>query len=200
MYRSNALNTQNNLLLSNLMEFYNNHGNLENMMKIINGESEISLRIVDWFVTNFAKKYYTVYELTTTTDDNAIISRFKVYNDYKLKLKAYSKKRFDPFCRWDRISIPYNENQVMETTIGQLNFFKWAIENKIVDYIKNNYETIENDMNKRNITTKKRVTLDNVSNEKQDNNSKTRKRREELSVSACKTIKKENVKIIVKFN
>jgi len=201
MYRSNALNTQNDLLLSNLMNFYNKHGNLENMMKIINGESEISLRIVDWFVTNFAKKYYTVYELTNIIDDKTTASRFKVYNDYKLKLKAYSKKRFDPFCRWERISIPYNESQVMETTIGQLNFFKWAIENKIIDYIKNNYETIESDMNKRNITTKKRVTLDNTSNEKpENNNTKTRKRREELSVSACKTIKKENVKIIVKFN
>jgi hypothetical protein len=198
MYRSNTLNTQNDLLLSNLMTFYKNNNNLDKMMKIINGESEISLRIVDWFVTNFAKKYYTVYELTTTTDN---ISRFKVYNDYKLKLKAYSKKRFDPFCRWDRISIPYNENHVMETTIGQLNFFKWAIENKIIDYIKNNYEIIESDMNKRNITTKKRITLDNnisISNEKQENNnSKTRKRREELSVSACKTIKKENVNIFI---
>lgn len=206
MYRSTALNTQNNLLLSNLMDFYNRHGNLENMMKIINGESEISLRIVDWFVTNFAKKYYTVYEFTQYNGDNEIATRFKVYNDYKLKLKAYSKKRFDPFCRWDRISIPYDENQVMETTIGQLNFFKWAIENKIIDYIKSNYELIENDMNKRNITTKKRATIDNKTTDKIENttmsvsNSKTRKRREELSISACKTIKKENVKIIVKFN
>ena len=89
----------------------------------------------------------------------------------------------------------------METTIGQLNFFKWAIENKIVDYIKNNYETIETDMNKRNVTTKKRATLDNTPNDKMETtNSKTRKRREELSVSACKTIKKEDVKIVVKFN
>jgi len=201
MYRSNALNTQNALLLSNLMEFYNKHGNLEKMMKIINGESEISLRIVDWFVTNFAKKYYTVYELSQSMGENHSNTRFKVYNDYKLKLKAYSKKRFDPFCRWDRISIPYNENQLMETTIGQLNFFKWAIENKIVDYIKNNYETIETDMNKRNVTTKKRATLDNTPNDKMETtNSKTRKRREELSVSACKTIKKEDVKIVVKFN
>jgi len=201
MYRSNALNTQNSLLLSNLMEFYNKNGNLEKMMKIINGESEISLRIVDWFVTNFAKKNYTVYELSQSMGENHSNTRFKVYNDYKLKLKAYSKKRFDPFCRWDRISIPYNENQLMETTIGQLNFFKWAIENKIVDYIKNNYETIETDMNKRNVTTKKRAILDNTINDKlETTNSKTRKRREELSVSACKTIKKEDVKIVVKFN
>lgn len=205
MYHSTALNTQNDLLLSNLMEFYNNHGNLEKMMKIINGESEISLRIVDWFVTNFAKKYYTVYEYIQKTADNEISIRFKVYNDYKLKLKAYSKKRFDPFCRWDRISVPYNEKQVMETTIGQLNFFKWAIENKIVDYIKSNYALIEGDMNNRNITTKKRSTINNISNDKIENtntntNTKTRKRREELSISACKTIKKEDVKIIVKFN
>ena len=201
MYRSNALNTQNSLLLSNLMEFYNKNGNLEKMMKIINGESEVSLRIVDWFVTNFAKKNYTVYELSQSMGENHSNTRFKVYNDYKLKLKAYSKKRFDPFCRWDRISIPYNENQLMETTIGQLNFFKWAIENKIVDYIKQNYETIETDMNKRNVTTKKRATLDNTTNDKiETTNSKTRKRREELSVSACKTIKKEDVKIVVKFN
>ena len=201
MYRSNALNTQNALLLSNLMEFYNKHGNLEKMMKIINGESEISLRIVDWFVTNFAKKYYTVYELSQSMGENHSNTRFKVYNHYKLKFKAYSKKRFDPFCRWDRISVPYNENQLIETTIGQLNFFKWAIENKIVDYIKNNYETIETDMNKRNVTTKKRATLDNTINDKMETtNSKTRKRREELSVSACKTIKKEDVKIVVKFN
>jgi hypothetical protein len=109
------------------------------MMRIINGETKISLRIVDWFVTNFSKKYYTVYEIANNRDES---TRFKVYNDYKLKLKAYSKRRFDPFCRWERITVPYDNEKFMETTIGQLNFFKWAIENKIVDYIKGygNYE------------------------------------------------------------
>jgi hypothetical protein len=87
----------------------------------------------------------------------------------------------------------------METTIGQLNFFKWALENNIVDYIKSNYDAIENDMNKRNSTTKRRTPVDDESTV-QINNSKTRKRREELSISACKCIKKENVQIIVKFN
>lgn len=201
MSRSNTLNTQNDLLMSSLMEFYNNHDNLNKMIKIINGESDISLRIVDWFVTNYAKKYYTVYEQTSGTENMQTISRFKVYNDYKLKLKAYSKKRFDPFCRWDRVSIPYDNEQYMETTIGQLNFFKWAIENNIIDYIKNNYDTIENDMNKRNSTTKRRTpTDDETIMSSAGPSSKTRKRREELSISACKCIKKESVKIIVKFN
>jgi hypothetical protein len=189
--------TQNDLLMKNLMEFYKNRENIDKMMSIINGESKISLRIVDWFVTNFAKKYYTVYDLpvqrTTGTID---ITRFKVYNDYKLKLKAYAKKKFDPFCRWERISIPYDEEKYMETTIGQLNFFKWAIENNIIDYIRTHYADIEQDMNSRNSTSKRKPSLELHEEIKND---KTRKKREELSVSACKCIKKENVKIIVKF-
>jgi hypothetical protein len=189
-YSTNA-NTQNELLMKNLMEFYENRDNLHKMMCIINGESKISLRIVDWFVTNFAKKYYTVYEKPVKPESSEMM-RFKVYNDYKLKLKAYSKKRFDPFCRWERISIPYDNEKYMETTIGQLNFFKWAIENDIVDYIKNNYDAIESDMNSRNSTSKNKASL--------EDNTKTRKKREELSVSACKCIKKETVKIVVKFN
>ena len=81
----------------------------------------------------------------------------------------------------------------METTIGQLNFFRWAIENKIIDYIKENYDKIDIDMNSRNSSSRKKK--DQI-----DNNSKTRKKREELSVSACKCIKKETVSIIVKFD
>jgi hypothetical protein len=192
--------TQNQLLLKNLMKFYettyedsetyNPNNNLDKMLKIITGESKISLRIVDWFATNYAKKYYTLYLLEPTEENNA--RRFKVYDDYKLKLKAYSKARFDPFCRWDRINIPYTNGNFIETTIGQLNFFKWALENKVIDYIEKNYETIEKDMNSRNSTSKRK--------ESNGDNSKTRKKREELSVSATKSIVKEKVEIIVKFS
>jgi len=198
MYCASSLNTQNDLLMKNLMEFYNNKENLDKMMRIINGESKISLRIVDWFVTNFAKKNYTIYEIPTKRGSQET-TRFKVYNDYKLKLKAYSKKKFDPFCRWERISVPYDKENFMETTIGQLNFFKWAIENNIIGFIESNYQLIENDMNHRNSTSKRNISPDNNTSESSDN-SKTRKKREELSVSACKCIKKETVNIIVKFN
>ena len=191
-------NTQNDLLLKNLMEFYENREHLHKMMYIINGESRISLRIVDWFVTNYAKKYYTVYDLELPHSSETV--RFKVYNDYKLKLKAYSKKRFDPFCRWDRIQIPYDDAKYMETTIGQLNFFKWAIENKIVDYIRENYDIIETDMNQRNSSSLKRISGKTEPPSQMFHDNKTRKKREELSVSACKCIKKEMVNIVVKFN
>ena len=212
MYRPSQLNTQNDLLMKNLMDFYQNKDHLFKMMHIINGESRISLRIIDWFVTNFAKKYYTVYEIPVRADDklealSTNAARFKVYNDYKLKLKAYAKIRFDPFCRWSRISVPYDESRSMETTIGQLNFFKWAIDNRIIEYIENNYDMIENDMNARNSTSKRKASLDNLPDQTGEtgsshggDNAKTRKKREELSISACKCIKKETVKIVVKFN
>jgi hypothetical protein len=108
-----AYTKQNELLLTNLRSYYerNDFHELDRILKILNGESTISLRILDWFVTNYAKQKYVVYDLKTG-------DRFKVYNDYKLKLKAYSKKRFDPFCRWDKIVIPYRNNQMIQTTIG----------------------------------------------------------------------------------
>jgi len=191
--------TQNDLLLKNLMTFYktddsdgnyNPNNNLDKMLKLISGDSKISLRIVDWFATNYSKKYYTLYVIEGTSDN--VTRRFKVYDDYKLKLKAYSKNRFDPFCRWDRINIPYTNGKFIETTIGQLNFFKWALENKVIDYIEQNYNEIEKDMNNRNSTSKRKEIV--------TDNSKTRKKREELSVSATKSIKKEKVEIVVQFH
>lgn len=194
--------TQNDLLLTNLISFYKKNDNLNKMLLVVTGESKVSLRIVDWFATNYAKKYYIVYEIKTNNNDevkeNKIVStipdysrRFKVYNDYKLKLKAYSKRRFDPFCRWDRITIPYKENSSIQTTIGQLNFFKWVIENNIIQYIEQHYDAIESDMNGRNSTSKKKETVMDAS--------KTRKRREELSISATKSIKTEDVEITLSF-
>jgi len=191
--------TQNDLLLKNLIIFYktydldgiyNPNNNLDKILKIITGETKISLRIVDWFATNYAKKYYTLYVIEGANDN--VTRRFKVYDDYKLKLKAYSKKRFDPFCRWERISIPYKNGTSIETTIGQLNFFKWTLENKVIDYIEQNYSDIETDMNNRNSTSKRKEII--------TDNSKTRKKREELSISATKSIKKEKVEIIVQFH
>jgi hypothetical protein len=202
-----AIGTQNDLLLNKLMGFYRLNNNFDNMLNIINGKSKISLRIVDWFATNYSKKNYTVYDIIK----NDKTERFKVYNDYKLKLKAYSKKRFDPFCRWDRITIPYKNNTHIQTTIGQLNFFKWALENKVIKYIEENYDIIDQDMNFRNSSSKnKNYSLNSNSSTDStesvssgnsvESNSKTRKKREELSASACRSIKRENVEVTLKFS
>lgn len=212
-----SYNSQNDLLLSNLLSFYKDTGNFDSMINIINGNSDISLRIVDWFTTNYAKKYFTVYPIVKKGKP----VRFKVYMDYKLQLKAYSKRRFDPFCRWDRITIPYGEKgEFVQTTLGQLNFFKWAFDNEIIDYIRKNYKDIEDDMNSRNshsrskerdvslhktnkkhqVTQRKNVSENPSTTNAQTTNKTRRKRREELSISATKSVKRENVEIVVKFD
>jgi len=150
------------------------------MLPIINGQSKISLRIIDWFVTNYSKKKNTSF---IKKIDDKHQERWEVYVNYKKQLKAYSKKQFDPFCRRERINFYYNEDKSIVTTVGQLNFFRWAIENKIVNYIDKELCGIEKDMNNslRNLT--------------RDKN----KKRHELSVSATKKLNKHNVKIIIKF-
>ncbi len=213
-YNSNNIITRNELILKPLLEFYKGD-NLLRFVSIIQGENviknkteddttiikkrNISLRIIDWFVTNYSKKNFVVYELQPIVGGFNIDTRFKVYNDYKLKLKAYNKSRFDCFCRWDRISIPIDADNNLETTIGQLNFFKWAIENRILEYIEEHYQEIETDMNLFNSASKRRKSPDSISISDKTND-KTRKKREELSISACKCIRKESVKIIVKFS
>jgi hypothetical protein len=136
---------------------------------------------------------------------------FIVYLDYKLQLKAYSKKQFDPFCRRSRIDYGFNKSDILKylvdspdtdlinffknhsgsfiTTIGQLNFFKWILNSNITKYIKNHLKIIETDMNncyKKQYSNKK--------------NNKTRKKRHELSISATKSLNRSNVKVVVSFN
>ncbi len=188
-----SLSTQNDLLMSRLKAFYSedNYSNMKRILPYINGDSSISLRLIDWFVTNYSKKNYTVYPVER---NNATV-RFKVFIDYKLRLRAYGKKKFDPFCRWERITMPYENDTKIETTIGQLNFFKWALENNIMSFIEEHRREIEEDMNTRNLN----VTIKSTTNALTSTN-KTRKKRQELSLSATKSIKKEEVEIVVRFN
>ena len=187
---SGRLTTQNSLLLDNLMKFYNRDNNMQKILPIINGESEVSLRLIDWFATNYSKKNYTVYPLV---GKNGVEKRFKVYIDYKLKLKAYSKKYFDPFCRKDRITYcydPKNEKCII-TTIAQLNFFKWALKYKVLTYLEKNFDDIYHDMvfNKKN----------NTSLSEKSTTSSGRKVRTELSECATKKLNKINKKYILSF-
>lgn len=109
----------------------------------------VSLRLLDWFVTNYAKKYNTMIY-------NGKTNPLKIYLSYRAQLKAYSKQQFDPFRRRERISFIYDNNKSLETTIGQLNFFRWVIDNNILDYIVENIKSIELDM----INTQKEKQID----------------------------------------
>ncbi len=180
--------SQKDLLMQSLILFFKERKNLDVVIPIITGKSNISLRILDWFVTNFSKKKNINYVVEYDNKKKGV-KNFIVYLDYKAQLKAYSKKLFDPFCRRERISFIDHDNNELITTVGQLNFFRWAIENKIVEYITENYEDIETDMN---------VSLRNLY-KKKEGEENTRRKRTELSISATKTINKHNVSIEVNF-
>ena len=175
------------ILMESLTDFFQSEEHLEQMLPIINGISTISLRIIDWFVTNYSKKYNTTIDKYKNSNNN--IKQFLVFLNYKSQLKAYTKKQFDPFCRRERINFyydKYNSNKFIETTVGQLNFFRWSILNNVLQYIKDNLHEIEVDMNHsiRKITTKKK-----------DN----RRKRQELSVSATRTLNKHAVNVTINF-
>lgn len=140
--------TKETLLQESLINFYTNKSNLDILLPVIEQKSNISLRILDWLVTNYSKKYNVSYEIYK----NGNKSLFFIYLSYKNQLKAYSKKYFDPFCRRNRIDIDLSlvsdeRTGIITTTIGQLNFFRWFIENKILNYVLININKIDEDMN-----------------------------------------------------
>ena len=170
-------------IVQNLQTFYNEPGNLEKITPILKGESPISLRLVDWFITNYAKKNNTSYMMGT--------KQFLVHFNYKRELKAYSKKLFDPFCRRDRIMFEALNQASIMTTVGQLNFFRWFIEKKILDYIEDNRNAIEADMN---ASIKEHYSKDGKKLQS------GRRQRTELSRSAMKVVNQHEMNVIVSFD
>lgn len=175
--------TKEALLYESLIKFYSNKSNLDILLPIIEQKSNISLRILDWLVTNYSKKYNVAYELYK----NGNKTLFFIYLSYKNQLKAYSKKNFDPFCRRNRIDMDLSELSndrvgTITTTIGQLNFFRWFIENKLLNYVLINVNKIDEDMND---------TLKNTEKEY---------KRKELSQNTVRNVNMISSKFVVTFD
>ena len=198
----------NSILLNPLIKFYSIKINLNELLIILNhtkktNQKKLSLRLIDWFVTNYCKKHkITIY-------NNKKKEHINIYNSYKSNLKAFSKKIFDPFRRKNRIILKYYDNDknyriiinntinnkyYIDTTIGQLNFFKWIIDNNIYSYILMNREKIEKDMiisqkenNNKKLDTKNLITKVITT---RDGKEKviTRKKRNELSKNKSKNM------------
>ena len=198
------------VLMETLIHYYFNNTHINIILDIFNGVSLISLRVIDWFVTNYSKKLNITYMINTDNEHNK--KMFNVYLDYKQQLKGYSKKQFDPFCRRGRIQFYYNATQYITTTVGQLNFFKWAYDNNILEYITHNLTIIEKDMNdsykhqygkqtnkNKNKNKNKNLTLTSVNVHIEPKKTK-RKKRHELSKSACKSFTKYNTRVTLRFD
>lgn len=134
------------LLMMSLSKFYEDRKHMQTIIPIIEGQGGVSLRVIDFFVTNYVRRHNTSL---TTSLANGMETQFNIYLSYRSQLKAYSKQAFDCFRRRDRILFWYDRNRSIETTVGQLNFFKWVLTHGILDYITANLAAIEVDMVQR---------------------------------------------------
>ena len=223
-----ALNNKQDLIMISIKKFYKDKNNINQLLPVINGSSKplLSLRVIDWFVTNYSKKNNIIFYLPkknknitpvySEKGDDIYQEPFMVWQRYKSQLDGFQKRLFDPFCRIGkkgvRIEFFYDDKNSVVTTVGQLNFFKWAIDNNILIYIKDHIKEIENDMNKNirklSPSTKKnkkprKKSNKNKSNDKVGGNppttTKSRRKRRELSVSATKTFNKHKFNIVLEF-
>jgi hypothetical protein len=191
----------NDLLMQSLSSFYTNKNNIQKVIPIINGESKISLRLIDWFITNYSKKYQTI--IKKKVSGNTV--HLNVYISYRAQLKSYSKTNFDPFRRRERICFYYDPKNYIETTIGQLNMFRWILQTDILDYVAEHKKDIEQDMiQTQKDNQDKKLNTDNIKVKVIETENglvtKTRKKRNELSKSILKNMNQTAGKRTIQFD
>ena len=163
------------LLLSSLTSYYNKNNDNKYILKdIIDGKHQLSLRMIDWLVTIYAKNNNIIYWISNENDEiyynlpDGNANKYKkinLYLDYRAQLKSFKKINFDSFRRHDRVTfiIDNLKQQTIETTIGQLNFFKWAFINKVISFAIQNqnviYENMSKNTYKKALKEKKKVIM-----------------------------------------
>ena len=222
---SHSITSRKDLLMSSLQTFFDNPEHIIDIISVINNNRKISLRVIDWFVTNYSKKNNVTYVINKNTNklvleqgayDPVYCQEFVVYDNYKLQLKAYSKGQFDPFCRRSRLDFHYDKGEIL----------KYIENNKlsmpdIVNYLEENsggyITTTSGQLNffrwiiKKNIINYITANITEIENDmntcykkhynkKSKKSKNTRKKRHELSISASKSLSKSNVKVILTFN
>jgi hypothetical protein len=214
--RKKKIHCKQELIVSSLQKFYAGRNDMKEILPILQGTSGLSLRLVDWFVTNYAKKHNTGYILEG--------QEFLVYMNYKSQLKAYSKKLFDPFCRRERIMFQVPGEEPFVTTVGKLNFFRWAIEKGVLTYLTLHGAAIEAEMNKamkdqnkaRSSTASSQsstqstdslasaITLQSTSSKTSVSSTSsarsTRRRNPDKELAAAKLMQKHNMEIELRFD
>lgn len=106
-----------------LCEYFNNlpKNQLDKMLEILNGESRITLRLLD----------FIMYHVGILDDEHR-----EIQLNYKKELGFFGRSLFDPFKRINKFNWRvYGYDIEIETSIGQLNFFKWCFDNEIINYV-----------------------------------------------------------------
>lgn len=133
------------MIMRRVHEFFSIKENFDKVRALLLQTSHVSLRILDWCVTNWTRTHRVILDVDRGTRTDKV----NVHLDYKAHLKAYSKRSFDPFCRRERILVHFTcdpDKKTYVSTPAQMNFFKWAIGVGVLAYCEANIDIIEADM------------------------------------------------------
>ena len=136
-----------------LRDFFNQEQRQLILLPILDRSSTVSLRSLDWLVTNYAKKR----NLVCKGKQGAL---FNIHNGYKIALSVYGRNNFDPFRRSRRTAIRIGA-ETYPTTMGQCHFMYWAHVNGVLQFAERHLFEIEADMNM--ITMQERIAKKNGS-------------------------------------
>lgn len=133
------LSRSDEVLLESVLEWFNeNPFHVNTFISIVKRKNGMSLRVIDWLVTNFSKTH-------SITINSHGIPR-DLYRDYHKNLSSLNKCNFDPFCRRQKLKIVLFEKEERSTTVGQLTFFRWFCKNNVISYLEKNKKLIEDHM------------------------------------------------------
>jgi hypothetical protein len=124
------------------------------------GDHRLSLRTLDWLVTNFAKRT----ALRIQGPDGGSVY---VHDAYRAGLAAFRRRHFDPFCRAQRrthdgrrvseyATLHSSGGKALQTCISQLNFMEWAHRHGVLAYAMEHEDAIVADMNRVAASQRKR--------------------------------------------
>jgi len=146
LFKTIQLSSQELIKLKGNDVFYDNTENANSFIEIVSGNTMISIRLIDYFVTKYSKYNKCCYKFNEGNKETV----FNIHVDYKNQLKTYQKTYFDPFSRGDRIPFFMKDTCVI-TTVGQLNFFRWFISKKVYNYLYDVKNNIYNEMNNNKV-------------------------------------------------
>ena len=157
------LDDQHVQLLSELSRYYTEPVLRSTIIPYVE-EKSLSLRLLDWTCTNYSKskgvKYVVEHE---ESGEKEVVYLHSLYKTY---LKIFKRRLFDVFRRKKLIYF-FLGKRLCSTTVGQLNYFKWAVRYKVPEYTQAHRGEIEKHMNEsisrskilKNLTKQKRVSL-----------------------------------------
>lgn len=186
---------------------------VEQMIDIVDGKSKISLRLLDWFVTRYSNKHKVRFDKNDNDDDEddkfdkKIDKGFNVHISYKAQLKSYKKRYFDPFRRRKKFKYYFDKEKTLSlcTTIGQMNFFRWAFTNDVINYVNDNYNSISKAMVNTNKIDKSRKQKEKKDKEEKNKDISSKSddisiKKNGIKINAQKKISDNNFNIVLSFD